>query len=615
MNGTLMVASRELRERTRVFLMAAAMAVLPFFAAAVPSARGNRTMMIAGVAFGAAMVLTTGLAAALGASTVAGDLAARRMSFYFSKPLSPWSIWFGKVLGALASIAICFGIIATPSLIVTGGEWKGTFGWQGLGLAGLIAFVLFFVAHALSTMVRSRSALIGIDFVMAALAAGATFLIVRPLLIGGSSIAFVLLRLIGLAVLIVLVFAPVWQLAAGRTDIRRSHAALSRGLWVPIAILLAVLGAYAAWVVSVGPADLKTIDIVQQAPAGDSVFLTGTARGRGDYRASFLVDANGGRAKRLVTLPWWGIEFSQDGKVIAYLQPSLRPVDAELYTLRVDVPDAAPVPTGIRKVGSRFALSPDGSRIVVASDETISLYDTAGHRVLASARRGYRANTIAMFFLDANVVRVYQRPRDSQQIDIFELDARTKSFAKTGSLQPNSPYNGIRLDRDAKLLLMPRTGLVADARTGAALAQVPAANTNTFVGAILSDGTIAMMERGQAGKTTLHLFAPDGTWKADLVLPAHFVWISGETDQGKIVAIGYDKVRAGEGGRGRAMFVIDPRHGSIDLTLEDVKGPFPSWTDPRLPLFGSNQKLVALNANGDLVTWNAATGAVTALEK
>jgi hypothetical protein len=616
MSRTLMVASRELRERTRVFLMAAAMAILPFATALAPAARGNRPMIIAGVAFGAAIMLTTGLAVALGASTVAGDLASRRMSFYFSKPLSPWSIWFGKVIAALASIAICFAIIVTPAFLVTGSEWKRSFaGTNALLLVAGIAAVLFFVTHALSTMVRSRSALIGVDFVMAAFSAGATFLIVRPLLIGGSTLAFTVLRIIAITILGILVFAPIWQLAIGRTDIRRSHAALSRAIWVPIAILLIAFGAYAAWVVHVDPSDLKTIETVLQAPGGNSVFLSGNARGRGDYRASFLIDPNSGRHERIASLPWWGVEYSEDGKVVAYLQPTLRMADAELYTKRVDVPNAPPVATGIRKAGSAFAISPDGSRIAVLNDETISLYDATGHRVIASARREYRATTHAAFFLGPDVVRVYQSPRGSRQVDIFELDARTKSFVKTGSLQSNSPYGGIRLSHDATRLLVPRTGAVADARTGAMIAQLPVTTSSSFAAAILTDGTVAVMKREQPKGTDLFLFAPDGTQKSGLIVPTRFCWISGETDSGKLIVIGYDRVMdAGDSGRGRTMFVIDPHRGVIERALKDLKGPVPTWGDPRAHVFRANEKLTAMNADGDLVTWNAATGEVTALK-
>ena len=615
MSHTLVIASRELRERSRVFLMASAMAVLPFLAALVPAARHDRPLAIAGIAGFLSVALALGVAVAQGTSTIAGDLVERRMSFYFTKPVSPAAIWFGKTIAALVTSLICFAIVAAPAFLATGDQWRQTLGGpRMLAFLGIGVVLMFLFSHVLSTIVRSRSGLIGIDFVLAAATVAAVYFIVRPVLFGSQGMAAMLLVAIGIAFVVILAAAPVWQLARGRSDIRRSHAALSRALWTTVAAVLLVAGVYVAWLVRVSPSDLAEISDVEQAPAGSAVFISGVGSMRGDYQSSFLIDTASGRATRIQAPAWWGVRFSQDGKVAAWLQPVslLRRVEFELYTKRLDQRDAPVVATGIRKGGfGTFALSPDGTRVAVLNDSNISVHELATHRLLAAASRGDRANAFAMFFPNRDVVRLYQSPRNSTRVEIYELVSATKSFTKTGSIESQSTYNGIRASQDGSRILLSQSGIVADAKTGAIVAKLPMATSNHFATAMLCDGTIAVAKRVAPKRTNLSVFAADGTLLREIALPAHFVWISGETESGKLIATGYDRISSGHDGRGRKMFVIDPARGTIDRTMKDLKGPTPNFTDPRANRFREGQPLVAANAEGKLVTWNASTGAVT----
>src|SRR6185436_2674201 len=228
MSQTMVIAGRELRERSRIFLMAAAMAVLPFLSALVPAVRNDRAMAIVGVGGFIALALALGVAIAQGTSTVSGELVARRMSFYFSKPVSPAAIWFGKVIAAWTTSILCFAIVAGPAFLATANQWKRMFGGSRLFLfVGIAIVVMFLFSHTLSTMVRSRSGLVGVDFILAAVSGIAIFYMIRSLFTGGPEIAKTLLLIIGAALVVIMFAAPVWQLAQGRSDIRRSHAALS----------------------------------------------------------------------------------------------------------------------------------------------------------------------------------------------------------------------------------------------------------------------------------------------------------------------------------------------------------------------------------------------------
>ncbi|HJQ36828.1 MAG TPA: hypothetical protein VKB93_06800 [Thermoanaerobaculia bacterium] len=608
MSRTLVIASRELRERSRIFLMAAAMAVLPFLAALVPGASDDRPMVIAAVGGFIAVALALGVAIAMGTSTVSGELVARRMSFYFSKPISPAAIWFGKVLAAAVTSASCFAIVATPAFLATGNQWQRTLGGPRMLLLVAIGMVAMFLGvHALSTMVRSRSGLIGLDFVLVLVTGLALYYILRPMLFASAEHTKALFQIVAASFFAILLAAPVWQLAKGRTDLRRSHAALSRAIWISVAVVVAILAAYTAWIMNVDPSDLRVYGLMQQAPGGNTLFLSGNARG--DIYTTFLIDVNSGRHERVPSLGWWGAGFSDDGKAVAWLEPVWRGfgfAGAEIYTKRLDQPGAEPLATGVR-TGSAFALSPDGSRLAVVNDSTISLHEVATQRLLASVRSDAPpANAMALFFVNNDVVRFYRWPHGHQKLEIFELDARTKSIAKTGELAPEGLIKGVRMNADGSRMVLPRNGLVADARTGAVLAKLPVSGISSFHSAILSDGTIALFAQQK-----LHLFAPDGTPRREIAIPVKYLMISGETDGNKLIAVGSDQVSDDRTGRGRRAFVIDPARGTIERTLNDIRGPIPNYTDERLTRYRADEKLVAVNAEGDLVTWNAKTGEVS----
>jgi hypothetical protein len=611
MSSTLVIASRELRERSRVFVMAGAMAIMPFFAKLVPAFGSNDLQTVAATAGFLGLAMAFGIALAFGGSTIVGELVARRMTFYFSKPVPPAAIWFGELLAALVASVACFAIVAVPSFLVAGPRlWEQAFGRLPLIPIVLIGtVVLFIISHTLNTMVRSRSALVGLDFVLTVVCLGAIFYIVKPLVLAGSVLGLVLLGIIGGAIVLTLFFAPLWQLARGRTDIKRSHAALSRAIWTTAAIVLVIVGAYAAWVVRVAPKDFTQIADLEQSPGGNAIFITGTTPARGDYRASYIVDLNSGKYERIATLPWWGVRFSQSGNAVAWMQPVslIKPAEQlEIYTKRLDQPDAHAVATGIRRsTGNDFALSPEGTRIAVASYQTIAVQDLVSHRILASVpKSGYTAE---IYFVTPDLVRVHQTHYNSSQLEIYELDIPSKKFVKTGEVTIDRKYISTHVSPDGSRLFVPRLGAVADARTGAIVTKLPLATPNHDGTAILSDGTIAVSKHAKGDpQVTLSLFAPDGTLKHDVALPGRAGWIVGEVEGGKLIVTNMlgDKSRT---------YVVDTARGTIERTVDNLHGPL-NWRNPQLAYFPANAKLAAVNAERKLVTWNPTTGAVTPLQ-
>src|SRR5207248_1110248 len=118
-NKVIAVARREMQERAFVFVTAIGITLAPLLALAVP--RGTfdeRLSAFAILSLLCACNFTLGLSAILGASLVGRELTEKRMSFYFSRPLSASSIWFGKLTAAIAMILGCAAILFPPSLFM-----------------------------------------------------------------------------------------------------------------------------------------------------------------------------------------------------------------------------------------------------------------------------------------------------------------------------------------------------------------------------------------------------------------------------------------------------------------------------------------------------------------
>src|SRR5512145_2096094 len=99
MTHALIIARHELRERSFVFALAGVLALIPFAMSLMPFGRRfGRELMLAGTAGIISVCFTVGLALILGASLVGRELSEKRMSFYFARPVSAASIWFGKLI-------------------------------------------------------------------------------------------------------------------------------------------------------------------------------------------------------------------------------------------------------------------------------------------------------------------------------------------------------------------------------------------------------------------------------------------------------------------------------------------------------------------------------------
>lgn len=467
MNAAILIAGRELRDRSRFFLFATIMAAVPFVAAL--AVRDHRQTGIALVAMFLAVAYSAIVALTLG-------VAEKRETFLFAKPVSPAAMWFGKTAAAVLLTLGAFAIVVLPTYLFARDGWRDV--WRG-GLAFyaiLLCAALFFGGHVASTMVRSRSARIVLDFAFAVLAVFAVLALLRPLLAaGGGDVAKQLLFAMGGALLVTLVGAPVWQLARGRIDPQRNHVALSMVIWGAVAIVLAASAAYVQWVLSPPLDRVTTVFALDQSPTGEWVYVGGAAPDRGSVMLSYLIDAKTGERERLPLMPLSRAQFSADGRVAAWMEnEALLPPFLSVKTARdvfegvhrlygtgsfrlhtrklvpgaksEETPLVVPLPTSMQ-------LSHDGSRIALAIGNRVEVYEVATARLLAVAP-SVEGMFVSMSFVTPDLLRI-----DGDAVR--ELDIARNKVATVGPSPSNRWTDGSfiigEVGRSRLLLLAPES--------------------------------------------------------------------------------------------------------------------------------------------------------------
>ncbi|HSP15034.1 MAG TPA: ABC transporter permease [Thermoanaerobaculia bacterium] len=619
MTRAITIAARELRERSFVFVTAAIIALVPFIAAVLRSANTAPLPVIAVAGFAMSLIFTLGLAGVLGASMVGRELSERRLSFYFSRPVSPSAIWIGKLGGAVVTIAISFTLIFLPSYVVAHAVWAGTL-WQmtAAGYAGLVLIAsvyLLLVMHALSSMVRSRSALVALDLSLLALFAGAMWLVVRPLLVNlAMGVVARVIGLVAAAIPVAIAAAGAWQLSRGRTDIRRSHRELSRFFWICMAVIVAVAAAYVAWVLSATPQDLRDVKVAANNSA-DWMAMTGVAKNRGDYAPSFLVDTRTGKSKHFAGARWRSPEFTRRGDAAISIGPSaesIRSARGELYVQRIASPDANPA-TGIEtSIFARVVLSDDLRRVAIYDAHLLSVYDLESHALLASVRIP-AGDDAQMFFVSPSVVRLYvlstYKIRGSivpSDVPIFEFAIENRRLEEIGRL-PASAFYRITTSRDGSTLVVVRVpeGKIVfnDGRTGAVRATIDVPKGRFRWIELLSNGGIAFVD-----STRVRWFDGKGQLVRDVSLGGGV--FGGHVrelvpDRKWLVVI--RRAYVANAAIGSDLAIVDLERGVVERVDRNLAIREQFWpADPRVP--DATTEFVVSDAKGTLWRWNALTG-------
>lgn len=638
MSATLAIARRELIEKRFVFITSAALSIVPLLTALLPGAQRVGAANLVSVTAGfLAIAIPLGLAIGLGATTIGRDLSERRLSFYFAKPIPAAAIWWGKVLAALLTVLASFVILIAPTFLFYGKRWQTTWNIDALALAGFVleaAVVLFFGAHAVSTVMRSRSLFIAVDLALLCVMLFVAWLILQPLADGW---ALELLGFTGLALgvllLIALAAAGAWQLSRGRADARASHRAFSSFFWPVAAVLLLLTGLFVAWVVRAEPDDLRYVE-VEPAPTGPWTFVTGTAPGRGDYRPLFLVNMDDASYYRVPRVSWRHFRdlgmFSGDGKsLIMPERMDLRGQRFELVLRRLDALDDEPLRTSVT-IGpyARYVLSDDGARLALFDRGTLSVYDLRSKALLAAMRVPQTAALVRarMFFRDANTLRLYlelSTNNRAHRLTILECNVPSKQLRELATIPIPGRYLGFVVSPDGSRLLVRDVSEPAVTRgllfsdDGTQLASIAAPGTQGSAAVrLLRDGRLAATS--VTGKqATLRIYSAAGAQELEMPIgPAVGASITGDTPDGKLLVSTRNwDYEVPVKDRTWTTYVVDPAARRI-VRSAPIRPSF-DWalmwgdTDPRIRIRPRPQ--LAFTKDWQVVRWDVQTGEMKTL--
>jgi len=602
MKNALVIAAREFEEKRFVAYAAVAFAILPFIFAAIPGLKANPadTIVMGALVFGTAFAIAVGVIS--GASFIGRDLSDGRMSFYFSRPVGSLSIWFGKLTAAILLIVGTFGFIIIPARLAAGNHWtrlvSASTTYSVLYIL-VIAIALFLIAHVISTFARSRSPLIVFDFAAAVICGVVIRLLIVPLIAGEASVIISKLSIaLAITAALAVVGGGAWQLERGRTDRRRSHLALSQFLWGTMAVALLIAAAYVAWVVSVKPGDLTSHIQATRSTGGPFAVITGTSKGRADYRAAFLLNSEDGSMTRVDPWAAWLTRYARDGRsaVVPRRAGAGNVADIVIYTRG----RSEPADTGLTIKDGGYSISDDASRIATISYPTLSVYDVAQKRSLASVRLP-EAIYLRAFFVTNDVVRVFLNVRDGMKI--VELDVRAHGLRETGFVPSGNAIGAYPDSSAAHMLLRSTHGdtlTLNDARTGAPIKTL-VSGTQLKTARYLRDGRIAFID-GPDSAAVLHILAADGTPQRDIALGAkQFTMFIGD-DGTRIVLTDLDTTS------GKKML----ESINIDRGVIERREPIHDWVpsgvfDPRPPIEPLREVFYVGDA-GHILAWNPATG-------
>ena len=607
MKNALVIAAREFEEKRFVAYAAVAMAFVPFLFAAIPALNAKSpadTIAMGALIFGTTFAIAVGVIT--GASFIGRDLSDGRMSFYFSRPAGSLSIWFGKLIAGILMIVGTFGVIMLPARLAAGDHWTrlvNTTTTLSVLYILVIAIALFLIAHVISTFVRSRSPLIVFDFAAAVICGVVIRLLIRPLIAGDASVIISKLSLaLAITAAIAVIGGGAWQLERGRTDRRRNHLALSQFLWGTTAVVLLIAAAYVAWVVSVKPADLAGNVQLSGSGKGPFAVISGKAKGRADYRATFLLNLEDGSQWRLDPRALWGVRYTHNGRSAVVPRADGQAVDLLIYTRG----KVEPVDTGLTLIGGDYIPSHDGGRIATLSHpNNLSVYEVATKRSLVSVRlpdATYRRG----FFVTPDVLRVYLNVPNGMKI--MELDVRSRALRETGFIasprfvifypDPSSAHMLVKQVREDLLTL-------SDARTGAPIRTL-ASGTQLKAARFLRDGRIALID-GPDSATVLHILAADGTPQRDILLGER-KWTAIAGDDGTRIVLNEVDVASNH----RVFEAVNIDRGVIEHREVIYEWAFSDGFDTR-PSIEPLREVLYADSEHRIVAWNPATGAKKAI--
>jgi hypothetical protein len=548
------VAAREFAARKTVLYAGLLAAALTFASPFVPGALRADPAEVRAIVF---LFLGTSVAAGsallVGATLFGTDLAEKRLAWYFSRPISPASLWWGKLAGGSAVVLLGSAIASSPVLLNTTSLVSVTATGSPvaalLGITVALLFGLFVLANAVSVAFRSHSLWLVFDVAGLVSTGVALWVTVRILVRAEAQESVLDLALVLAGVVPVALALAGWrQVAAGRTDPKAAHAALSKTLWAIVVSASFAAVAYAGWVVSYRPSDLRH-PVVGFAPTGKWILVSGqVARRVPEFQGAALLDSETGRFVRLSMGTAWSVTFSRDGRRAAWAERDGMSWNDPVTVVVLDTASSGAVPWVSRIVVGRardlelLTLSPDGSRLALIAANNLAIHDVSTGAIVASVLLPGEMGRGRIFFDSPTSVRLYWPfvSGPSTNAALLRFDLATKKLEETGSVdygEAKSTYLRISPAGDRLLLTSASAGTwLLDGLTGQRIASLAQPDeTSSARSQFLSDGRIAV-GRLDGGGASLQLFSRAGQPESTIPIgAAKSFQIGGELAPGKLV--------------------------------------------------------------------------------
>lgn len=633
------VATREFAARKMVLWTGVAIALLALAAPILPWDRGQNpadVRALVTVFFGVA--LAAGSALLVGASLIGADLFERRIAFYFSRPISPAALWWGKVAGGFAVVLLSVSVSMLPNLLPGRSSLLTAWGPEFAADAAKIALFLFFLfvlAAALSVAFRSHSVWLAVDAAVVVVTLALTWFTFRRLAFfgaGGSAIA-------GLWIVAGALFAGLlaggWVLvASGRTELPRAHRALSLTVWSVVLSATLVFSGWSLWATTFRPSDLRKVWPVATAD-GRWILQSGHVDGRGeDFYGAVLLEASTGRFHRLSWRSGWTLTCSADGRRAVWLELETIGMDSEmLVSLDLTVPGARPSATPIVLSHSNqfhsLALSPDGSRVALLVGGTLSVSDLASGSILASVRvpEGLRNNQL-LFDSAEQIISFPSAIRGGRRAsyalggpsEVYRLDVARKKLESLGTVE--APAEGtafLRRSPDGRrFVLAERNGgaVLLDGESIQPIVRLLPDGHKPHIGnhvVFLADGRIGLSHRSE-GETMLSVFSTNGDLLQKVLLgKGESAQLNGELAPGTIaVSLGPTSPEGTSRSAGR-LVAVDLSSGSVSEIGRGLSPALAAWAPATLdrrsqPAPGSLGTRLFRNMRGEFQLLDPASG-------
>jgi hypothetical protein len=403
-----------------------------------------------------ASVVTGTVAILLGATVIATDLVERRLAYYFSRPISGWSLWSGKA-GAAALQTLGVGaLILLPSLLIHGFPHAGILGSAQVPLMALGALFLAAASHALAVMIRTKGPWLALD---AATLGGSSLIVATAFYRFHGEVGWIVPWPfpVPLGLFAGFLAAGALQVVRGRTDTRRGHGILS--ITLALVLLPCALGysAYVRWLLHPKVADLRWITSATESPDGRWLALSGRTAGRHGWKPGFLIERRSGRTiptaassdfvddgpKPHGTFDPGDTIFSADGRVAAWTRRRLEGerIVFQVVSLRLDG-QAKPVesPVTFSHLPLDWLLSPSGRRLAVIHYDHLAVLELATGRPAMIPVPRKPDGGLKVRFTGDDRLEVYRQDatfwtpnrRDGNPVEAMVIDLATGSHEAVG---------------------------------------------------------------------------------------------------------------------------------------------------------------------------------------